>query len=147
MRTDNVTRVEKACAYITRGSNELLVFDGPEHEGLQVPKGTIEPNEAPADAVIREIMEESGLDASGRTQPLITDVWTRRRSPPREYVRHFFHAPVQDARDRWTHTVTGEGSEAGFEFEYSWITLPTARDFALDLDDYVDLLGRRVVSP
>ncbi len=33
------TYVQKACAYITRAPAELLVFEGPEYEGLQIPKG------------------------------------------------------------------------------------------------------------
>ncbi|WP_158058242.1 NUDIX hydrolase [Halorussus halophilus] len=144
---DDVTYVQKACAYITRNDpesatgRELLVFEGPGHEGLQIPKGTIESGEQPHTAVLREITEESGL-AVGETQYLTTDVWTRRHSPPKRYVRHFFHANVDESRDHWTHTVTGEGEEVGMDFEYSWVELPASGDFALALDDYVHLLGQ-----
>ncbi|MFC4551578.1 MULTISPECIES: NUDIX hydrolase [Halorussus] len=137
----SATYVQKACAYITRDGGELLVFEGPEHDGLQVPKGTIEPGEDPRAAVFREITEESGLSAVGDTRHLTTDVWTRRRSPPKRYVRHFFHATVHEPRDEWTHVVTGEGEETGLEFEFSWVDLPASREFALALDDYVHLLG------
>lgn len=140
MSPNDVTHVQKACAYITRDERELLVFEGPGHDGLQIPKGTIEPGEEPREAVFREIVEESGLGAVGPTRHLTSDVWTRRRSPPKRYVRHFFHATVHEPRDRWTHTVTGEGSERGSEFEFAWIELPTDRAFALALDDYVHLL-------
>lgn len=138
---DEVTYVPKACAYITRdgtSDRELLVFEGPGHDGVQIPKGTVEPGETPREAVFREVIEESGLGALGDARHLATDVWTRR--PARRYVRHFFHATVHDPRDRWTHTVTGEGAEAGAEFEFSWVDLPAAREFALSLDDYVHLL-------
>ena len=136
-----VTYVQKACAYVTRGERELLVFEGPEHDGLQVPKGTIESGETPREAVFREVAEESGLGALGGARHLTTDVWTRRRSPPRKYVRHFFHANVHEPRDRWTHTVTGTGDERGHEYEYSWVGLPTTSEFALALDDYVHLIA------
>ncbi len=142
MDSNRVTYVQKACAYITRDDRELLVFEGPEHDGLQIPKGTVEDDEKPRTAVFREIAEESGLGAVGPTRHLTTDVWTRRRSPPKRYVRHFFHASVHEPRDRWTHVVTGDGEENGLEFEFSWVDLPATRDFALSLDDYVHLLGR-----
>lgn len=137
----DVTYVQKACAYITRNERELLVFEGPGHDGLQIPKGTIEGGEDPGVAVVREVAEESGLDVAGTTTHLTTDVWTRRHSPPKRYVRHFFHTDIEESRDHWTHTVTGEGEEVGMEFEYSWVELPSSREFALALDDYVHLLG------
>ncbi|GAA0197304.1 NUDIX domain-containing protein [Haladaptatus pallidirubidus] len=140
MEPQRVTYVQKSCAYITRNGRELLVFEGPEYDGLQVPKGTIESNENPRAAMLREITEESGLGAIGTTQHLTTDVWTRRQSPPKRYVRHFFHTTVHEPRDHWTHTVTGDGDEKGLEFKFSWIELPSSSEFALALDDYVHLL-------
>lgn len=143
MISNDVTFVQKSCAYVTRAGRELLVFEGPEHDGLQVPKGTIEFGETPREALHREVMEESGLDVRGSTRYLTTDVWTRRHSPPRKYVRHFFRASVDEPRDRWTHVVTGGGAERGLEYEFSWVDLPPERSFALSLDDYVHLLGDR----
>lgn len=136
----NATYVEKACAYVTRESGELLVFEGPGHEGLQIPKGTLEPGESPKDALFREVMEESGLGTLSTPRHLATDVWTRRYSPPKRYVRHFFHATVHEPRDRWTHTVADGGDEHGSEFDLYWIQPPANRPFALDLDDYLHLL-------
>ncbi|AEH36619.1 NUDIX hydrolase [Halopiger xanaduensis] len=137
----DVTYVQKACAYITRGTGELLVFEGPGHDGLQIPKGTLESGETPREALFREVMEESGLTTLNGAQHLSTDVWTRRESPPKRYVRHFFHANVHEPRDRWTHTVTDGGEEHGAEFEFRWVRSAGGdREFALDLDDYVHLL-------
>ncbi|QSX00200.1 NUDIX hydrolase [Haloterrigena alkaliphila] len=136
----DVTYVRKACAYITRGTGELLVFEGPGHDGLQIPKGTLEPGESPREALHREVREESGLATLSATNHLTTDVWTRRESPPKRYVRHFFHARVHELRDRWTHTVTDGGGEHGAEFDFRWVQPPTNSEFALDLDDYVHLL-------
>lgn len=136
----NVRYVEKACAYITRNGSELLTFEGPGHDGLQIPKGTVEAGENPQEAVYREIIEESGLAAVEGAHHLVTDVWQRRDSPPKRYVRTFYHVPVHEPRDEWTHVVTGSGEEAGAEFSFSWVELPTAAPFALDLDDYVHAL-------
>ena len=137
-----ITYVRKACAYVTRGEGELLVFHGPEHDGLQIPKGTIEDGEDLRSALFREVREESGLSALGNPRHLASDVWTRRHDPPKRYVRHFFHARVHEPRERWTHVVTGEGEERGAEYEFTWLDLSaaTGREFALELDDYVHLL-------
>jgi ADP-ribose pyrophosphatase YjhB (NUDIX family) len=140
MSGEETTHVKKACAYITRNGSELLVFEGPGHDGLQIPKGTVEPGESPREAAYREVVEESGLATFGRLEHLTTDVWTRRESPPRRYVRSFFHAPAHEPRDAWTHTVTAGGAERGKQFEFSWVELPTEATFALDLDDYLPVL-------
>ncbi|MFB6255921.1 MAG: NUDIX domain-containing protein [Haloplanus sp.] len=140
MVTYGVTHVQKVCAYITRNGSEVLVFEGPNHDGLQIPKGTVESGETPREAMYREAIEESGLATFEGIDHLVTDVWTRRESPPKRYVRHFYHAPVHEPRDTWTHTVTGAGPERGAEFSFSWLDLGTDAVFALDLDDYLDAL-------
>jgi ADP-ribose pyrophosphatase YjhB (NUDIX family) len=141
MSASGVTYVEKVCAYITRDGSELLVFEGPEHDGLQIPKGTVEPGERPRAAVYREAVEESGLATLGASRHLTTDVWTRRAG--RRYVRRFYHARVHEPRDAWTHTVTGAGEERGAEYDFFWVDLPSSASFALDLDDYLHLLSGR----
>jgi 8-oxo-dGTP pyrophosphatase MutT (NUDIX family) len=131
------TYVRKACAYITRNDrSELLVFRGPGHDGLQVPKGTVEPGESPTAAVKREIAEESGLDVDS-VRPIVADVWTRRTAPLKKYVRHFFHVDVDEPRDEWAHVVTGDGPERGRTFRFFWVDLPPDGAFALSLDDYL----------
>ena len=139
----DATYVRKACAYVTRKSGELLVFEGPDHEGYQIPKGTVEEGEAPRQAVYREIAEESGIGRVGPVRHLASDVRCRRESPPRWYVRSFFHARVHDAHDRWRHLVTDGGAEHGREFVFSWVTPGADLDFALDLDEYAFMLALR----
>src|SRR5690348_52483 len=53
---------KKAFAYITNGP-QLLVFSHPfePEAGIQVPAGTVEEGEHPADAAMREAFEETGL--------------------------------------------------------------------------------------
>jgi len=144
MDSERVQYVPKVCAYITRRGRELLVFEGPDYEGLQIPKGTVEPGETLREALLREVKEESGLDLRHSVDCLARDVWTRHRSPPKYYVRHFFHASVEHIRDAWTHIVSGDGDEAGKRFEYRWVDLRTDREFAFDLDDYVGLVEPQV---
>jgi 8-oxo-dGTP pyrophosphatase MutT (NUDIX family) len=57
------TTVEKVTAFITRelgGEPYLLLFEHP-NAGIQIPAGTVESNETPEAAVIREVAEETGL--------------------------------------------------------------------------------------
>ncbi len=144
MPPSTVTYVQKACAYITRSEGELLVFDGPEYEGKQVPKGTLDDDETPREALEREVREETGLDTLDSIDHLKTDLWKRRER--RWYVRHFFHACVDEPRDEWVHTVTGDGEEVGQEYECTWIETPAQVQFALDLDDYLHLLRREPLT-
>lgn len=84
--------VGKVVGYVVHG-DRLLVFthDGVPLDvaGVQVPAGTIERGEMPADAVVREVQEETGLPArvvrSLGTQRY--DVWP---SKPEVHERHFF---------------------------------------------------------
>jgi len=61
--------VFKVAAIVTRAGaagSEVLVFDHPLDEGgimVQVPAGTIEPDEPPEQAAVRELLEETGIRA------------------------------------------------------------------------------------
>ncbi len=64
--------LEKVAAFVTRDvqhvggtTRQLLVFEHLAYPavGLQVPAGTVDPPEAPAAAVLREVTEETGLAA------------------------------------------------------------------------------------
>lgn len=58
--------IDKVTAFITRKSrdgHELLLFEHP-HAGIQIPAGTVEDQETPKEAVIREVAEETGLTTS-----------------------------------------------------------------------------------
>jgi 8-oxo-dGTP pyrophosphatase MutT (NUDIX family) len=55
--------IEKVTAFVTRESKEeydLLLFEHP-HAGIQIPAGTVEEDETPEEAVVREVTEETGL--------------------------------------------------------------------------------------
>jgi 8-oxo-dGTP pyrophosphatase MutT (NUDIX family) len=55
--------VQKVTAFITResrGGTDLLLFKHP-YAGIQIPAGTAEDDETPAEAVLREAAEETGL--------------------------------------------------------------------------------------
>jgi 8-oxo-dGTP diphosphatase len=87
--------VQKVVAYIVR-DGQIIVFrhgddESLDESGIQVPAGTIKPGELPADAVMREAHEETGL-------------------PGLRLVR-FFGAAEYDMRLRQAHVV-GAGQAA-----------------------------------
>lgn len=59
------TYLDKITAFVTRSSLnglEMLLFKHP-YSGIQIPAGTVEEGEPLEKAVLRELMEETGLDA------------------------------------------------------------------------------------
>lgn len=97
--------VRKVVGYIVREDN-LLVFthdDIPlEVTGVQVPAGTIEVNEAPQDAVVREALEETGL-ATRIVSDLGMEHYDARPTKPEIHERYFFQLAPVDAEvpERW----------------------------------------------
>lgn len=118
----------KALAAVLRGpaaTRELLIFRHPL-TGDQLPKGTIEPGEAPAAAAIRELREESGLQLSA---PRPFGTWVRPWAPgydaPQLWHLFSFEAPP-GLPDSWSHAAEGSPAEAGLIFAYRWVPLTPA---------------------
>ncbi|MDG5778668.1 NUDIX domain-containing protein [Haloarculaceae archaeon H-GB2-1] len=133
--------VAKAYAYVTRPTSEssLLLFEHPHPDkGIQVPKGGIEDGEDPREAVVRELREETGIDAHREVSFLAEDTWEHPEKQKR-YRRHFFRVTVEDSRDEWVHTVTGSGSDAGDDYR-CFFADPTEVRVDADMDDYLDRL-------
>jgi len=115
-----------AVAYITH-AERLLVFrhlDFPE-AGIQVPAGAVKDREEPDEAVMREAVEETGLNGL-RLQSFLGD---ERLSPPGwDEVHHcFFYHLTCDVvpPTRWRHDERdpADGSPGPITFEFSWVGL------------------------
>lgn len=120
-------RVLKVIAYVTRGP-ELLVFrhrDTPiEHTGIQVPAGTVRPGEPLEDAVLREAVEESGLDGLRLLSYLGRCEYDARPARPELHERHIFHlAPPHDVPETWTWHELHDGLAPPTAFEFFWLPL------------------------
>jgi 8-oxo-dGTP pyrophosphatase MutT (NUDIX family) len=111
-------------AYIVRGDS-LVAFTHENDQdpvlgsGLQVPAGTIHDGEEPADAVLREAFEETGLTGLRVARYLGQDEVTWPGSAP--HIRHFFHVEADDAPDDWHHIERDEGTGFPRPFHLFWL--------------------------
>ena len=130
--------IGKACACLVDARGRLLVFDHPGDGGMQLPKGTIEPGEAPEDAVRRELLEESGIRFEGPLEPLGT--LDRFCAGGVEGNRHAhdqrWHLFLMRSDAAWpqhfVHTAVGSPEEEGLVFAFRWLSASDPLDgFAL----------------
>jgi 8-oxo-dGTP pyrophosphatase MutT (NUDIX family) len=95
--------VQKVIAYITHG-DDILVFEEPDFPevGTQVPGGTLEPDEAPVQGVLREAHEETGLPALEVVRFLGSKQHIA--ASGKHQLRHFFHlSAISRERETWEH--------------------------------------------
>lgn len=107
-----VSLAVKACAIVVRGSAELLVFRHPRG-GVQFVKGTIEAGEAPPQAALRELQEESGISGARIERDL--GVW---QSGLKSQLWSFHLCAVEaPLPDKWVHRTKDGG---GLDFPFHW---------------------------
>jgi len=129
-------QVGKAFAYVTRGS-DLLVFShvGVPEAGIQVPAGTIDPGETPADAVLRETIEETGWTEFRKPRFLGTASFDMRPYGKDElHERWFFHLELVGAPPRtWRHFErhAEEAPGSAIELELFWTPLDRAESLLI----------------
>ncbi|MFJ7362768.1 NUDIX domain-containing protein [Peribacillus frigoritolerans] len=116
--------VKKAYGYVTRinnGETQVLVFQHPIKEaGIQIPKGTVKPQEDAYQAVIMEMKEETGLK-NFHVEKLITEDFGKTSMVP-YIIDIFYQISVSNVPDEWDHQPTGGGDEAGLTFHFFWIS-------------------------
>jgi len=139
MTLTSISSKQKALAYITRkasdGTHQLLVHvhrDFPE-AGIQVPAGTIEPDETPEEGCLREALEESGLKKLRIVEKLghreVKAWWDSGKI----HSRHFFHVLCDDTMpDAWSHTVTSGTADKDLVFNYFWVPLDGESNLEVD---------------
>ena len=122
-----MNRRQRAYAYIT-SRNRLLVFahtDLPE-AGVQVPAGTVQPEEEPAAAVMREAEEETGLanlEFIGCLGNLERDMTEFGTSEIQEAWFYHLRCPGEPP-ESWRHNETSRGTVGPVRFDFFWATLP-----------------------
>ncbi len=114
---------QKSFSYIIRlnqAGPELLVFDSLEEPGLEVPKGSAQPGETPAQTAVREVEEESGLTGLTLIRELGVTLW-------QDEEQHFFlFRAGEPLPDRFEHVVTGQDGDRGTRYQYQWIAVTPA---------------------
>jgi ADP-ribose pyrophosphatase YjhB (NUDIX family) len=115
-------RRPRVVVYVTRehpvtGADQLLVFDPVEQPDFSavVPGGGIEPGETAAEAVVREVREETGIDVRVLRELGMVEQ-PGRLEPDFLHETHFFEATLAEpAPDEWEHEIAGAdgGIEAG----------------------------------
>ncbi|MFT2016883.1 NUDIX hydrolase [Streptomyces sp. 796.1] len=131
-----------------RGTPELLVFDhvGMAAAGTQVPAGGVLPGESLAAAVLREVVEETGLDGATVRQPLtVEDKPHPETQQPRRTTYFHLQAPAT-APDAWTHRVRGGGGDAGLVFACRFQPLPLTHPLADDQDAWLGHIDPRYAT-
>lgn len=132
----------KAFCYVVRqegGRPRLLAFSSLEEPGFEVPKGGIEPGETPAQGALRELREEAGIIC----QDIVAELGVTWYLD--EEQRSFVIAAPEGLPDRFSHTVTGDGVDDGFVYEYRWLKVgPVLRQQLVQgCDRFVGALLRR----
>jgi 8-oxo-dGTP diphosphatase len=119
----------KAFAYIT-SDHYLLLFRHPyvREAGIQVPAGTIEANETPQEAVLREAFEETGLPHL-TVQRFLGEQKRNMMDFGLEEIHHryFYHLLYPGNRmPIWRHEeqFPSDSSSLAIVFEFFWATLP-----------------------
>jgi 8-oxo-dGTP pyrophosphatase MutT (NUDIX family) len=106
-------RPSKACPVVLREreQTEILAFEHPLAD-RQLVKGTIEPDETPAEAALRELREEAGIRGT-----CVADLGCF--EPLDQGISWSFHLiEVQESlADRWIHRTRDDG---GHDFRFFW---------------------------
>jgi len=118
--------IPKACPVVLRPGErimELLVFEHPL-AGHQLVKGTIEPNEPPELACLRELNEETGLTG------IIVKPLGQWQSLPDSQHWYFFQVKIAGSTpETWEHWTLDGG---GLKFRCYWLPLlPTSSEQSL----------------
>lgn len=122
--------INKACPLLLRQCHdakikhlEIMAFKHPL-AGLQLVKGTIEPGELPAQAALRELLEEAGIQAS-----VISHLGNQKISVTGQ-LWHFYRCNTSDALpDQWQFFTHDNG---GHWFKFFWNPLVINRSQQTD---------------
>jgi 8-oxo-dGTP diphosphatase len=122
-------RPQKVVAYVVR-DGRLLVFRHADdasfdESGLQVPAGTVRAGELPETAVLREAVEETGLDGLRVERFLGASEYDMRPYADAVHVRHFYHLSIDspEVPARWFSEERGDGNSAPIRFDCYWLPL------------------------
>ncbi|HYF80976.1 MAG TPA: NUDIX domain-containing protein [Symbiobacteriaceae bacterium] len=122
---------DKVLAYVIRhseGRRQVLVFDhvGHPEAGTQVPAGGVDPGETPEHAVLRELLEETGVRRARIVSKLGIFPWfnVARQELHRRHVYEI--EPLAPLPERWEHVVSSGAEDHGLRFVCYWMDVDEA---------------------
>jgi len=123
-------RRRRVYAYVT-GPKGVLILEHPSHPeaGLQVPGGTVETDESPQEAVVREVLEETTLKVVMTPVLLGRDTFDMREYGINEQQEAWFYQMQvnQPTADSWLHEERFGANQEKIEpipFRLYWAPLP-----------------------
>lgn len=125
----------RVAAYVVRygaAGPELLVFDHVDTAGAgtRVPAGGVRDGESAAEAVVREVREETGLDGLRLARALAVDSSPHPHTgEPRRTTYFLLWAPREGA-SAWEHRVAGDGTDEGLALACRFEPLPLSAPLA-----------------
>lgn len=102
----------KVCPVVLRKEDDKLMILAFRHPfaGCQLVKGSIEKDESPADAALRELFEESGIDSAKIVGNL--GVWD---ADFENQIWAFYLCEADESANQWTHHTQDDG---GLDFSF-----------------------------
>lgn len=140
--------IKKVWAYIVRehaSEIELLVFEHVHVDAaIQIPGGTVEPNEDWQDAVQREVWEEAGVRLEAFTLLGIFErLW---EGEPLQAHLLAAWAPSH-FQNEWVHQGTGNGEDANMQFRFYWLPRAEWQKVCGDFDVAFSMLDQFSGNP
>ena len=121
-----------------------LGFTHPEapKAGIQVPAGTIEAGESPAEAVMRESWEETGLTGLRFERFLAQDTRDMRDCGIDELqYRWFYHLSVGGpTEETWRHGEFADDGSVIHPFDFYWAEVTALPELTANYGDKIELL-------
>lgn len=137
---------KKVIGYFYRrkdGNNEILVFDHfdmPE-AGTQVIGGTVEEGEELKNALVREVLEESGIVIKESELSFLAETIYHRKDRNEINERTYYKIDGSHLDDHFNHKVISDGEDSGLIFVYYWVTFERAKELLTgNFGECIDLI-------
>ena len=148
---DEPVRVVKALAYITHGEDLLVLRhrDVPLNRvGVQVPAGTVRAGERVEDAVLREAVEETGVEGLRLVSLLGVVDYDVRPARAEVHERHVFHLLAPDVVEQeWVWHELHDGLRPPTAFVLSWLPVRLGHVLAAGMGVFLHRLPHAAQQP